>query len=473
MSHWSRLAASLLWLVACAPPADDTATWPSADTNVAWGNEDLSAPADLGAPPAPLVVSAPQLLTVGGTTTIVLTGVKPSAKVTMYGSLANPGQPPACPSSLAGGCLGLAAPARVLLTRTAGSSGTLSMPVVVPSPFGPALGALQVVETRRGVTRLSNVDTVLLDSAGGDYDGDGSSNVDEVMAGTEVGDPDTDGDGALDGADGCAFDATKAEAGACGCGEPEVDVDSDGVCDSLVSAALGTAVLIPAGTFTMGCLAGRDDVGGGCFSFGSPAHQVTLTRSFWMMEAEVTQAQYAAVMGSNPSSFLGSTLPVEAVSWDDALAFAHAVSVSQGLTPCDSGDPYACNGWRLPTEAEWEYAARGGEGFMYAGSSIVDDVAWYQINSGGSTHAVCTKARNGFGLCDMSGNVWEWTWDWFDTYPSTPSVDPTGPASGSSRMLRGGSWLFDELFTRVASRNYDDPSDRFDVIGFRLVRSVP
>ncbi len=527
-SPW--LAASLLGLVACAPPSDDTTTWPGAEADIAWDEDDVSTPVDLAAPPAPLVLTAPQLLTVGGTTTIVLTGVRPSSRVTVYGSIADPSGPPACPPVLVGGCLGLAAPARVVLTSTAGRSGTLSIPIAVPSPFGPALGAMQVVETRNGFTRVSNVDTMLLDTAGTDYDSDGLSNADEVAAGTDVRDPDTDGDGTQDGADECALDPAKADAGACGCGEPEVDVDGDGVCgadlcvgddaagdpdgdglcsdldacpldapkddddgdgvcdaddlcegydvlgdsdgDGVCGSDLGKVVLIPAGNFTMGCVAGRDDIAIGCFEQTVPAHTVVLTRTFWMMEAEVTQFQYAAVMGSNPSYFSGSTLPVEQVSWNDAVLFADLVSASNGLTPCGSGNPYACDGWRLPTEAEWEYAARGGEDFEYAGSSIVGDVSWYANNSG-STHDVCTKARNGFGLCDMSGNVWEWTSDRYGVYPSTSSVDPTGPASGSSRARRGGSYFHDAVYSQVAYRSSGDSGLRYSNLGFRLVRSVP
>ena len=240
------------------------------------------------------------------------------------------------------------------------------------------------------------------------------------------------------------------------------------------NAALGTVVCVPAGTFTMGCVAGRDDVAWGCDGDESPSRAVTLTRSFWVMEAEVTQARYAAVVGSNPSYFRGANLPVETVSWDDAVAFADAVSVAQRLTPCGSGDPYACDGWRLPTEAEWEYAARGGQNFPYAGSSTVDSVAWYFDNSSSTTRAVCTKARNGFGLCDMSGNVFEWSSDWYAAYPSTASTDPTGPASGSFRVLRGGDWGNYAQIVRVADRFGDTPGgDGGRGLGFRLVRSVP
>ena len=255
-----------------------------------------------------------------------------------------------------------------------------------------------------------------------------------------------------------------------------VDTDDNPFCEpgtTQSNAQLGTVVCIPSGTFTMGCVEGRDDVAGGCWSDESPSRTVELTRSYWLMEAEVTQAQYAAVVGSNPSSFLGSNLPVEEVSWDDAVAFADAVSLAQGLTPCGSGAPYGCDGWRLPTEAEWEYAARGGEEFPYAGSNSVDAVAWYLDNSSSGTKPVCTKARNGWGLCDMSGNVWEWTWDRWGDYAGAATTDPTGPVSGSDRATRGGAWDFVAHRARVARRTGAPPGNRYFVIGFRLVRSVP
>jgi formylglycine-generating enzyme required for sulfatase activity len=256
----------------------------------------------------------------------------------------------------------------------------------------------------------------------------------------------------------------------------ETDVGPSGCTpgSSDVHPALGTLVCVPSGTFTMGCVPGRDDVVDGACSGGStPSRTVELTRPFWVMEAEVTQARYAAVMGSNPSAFSGSDLPVETVSWDDAVAFADAVSAAEGLTPCGRGDPYACDGWRLPTEAEWEYAARGGQGFAFAGSGSVDAVAWYAGNSDDTTHPVCTRARNGFGLCDLSGNVFEWTVDRYGEYPGAASTDPTGPTSGSERVTRGGSWISVALPVSVAARGAYGPDSVGAFLGFRLVRSVP
>jgi formylglycine-generating enzyme required for sulfatase activity len=192
-------------------------------------------------------------------------------------------------------------------------------------------------------------------------------------------------------------------------------------------------------------------------------HRVTLTQGFWMMEHEVTQGEWSAVMGSNPSSFssCGASCPVEQVSWEDAVAFAKKVSAREGVS------------YRLPTEAEWEFAARGGASHVYAGSGELGDVGWYTENSGGETHAVCGKSRNGYGLCDMTGNVWEWVGDWYGAYPTGSVTDPTGAAAGSFRVYRGGGWYFTARFARVASRGRFAPSLRFGFLGFRLVRSGP
>jgi formylglycine-generating enzyme required for sulfatase activity len=230
-----------------------------------------------------------------------------------------------------------------------------------------------------------------------------------------------------------------------------------------VSKSVGTMRLIPAGTFTMGCQPGRDDVAGGCFYWESPPHTVTLTKAYYMMEHEVTQAEWSAVMGSNPSYFpsCGPTCPVERVSWNDAQAFIAKVSARDGVT------------YRLPTEAEWEYAARGGAGFAYAGSSDRGSVGWYGENSAEATHPVCGKARNGYGLCDMSGNVWEWTADWYGAYTSSAQTDPRGPASGPFRVFRGGCWFDGAQYARVAHRSGSNPVDRSYYLGFRLVMSVP
>jgi serine/threonine protein kinase/formylglycine-generating enzyme required for sulfatase activity len=225
-----------------------------------------------------------------------------------------------------------------------------------------------------------------------------------------------------------------------------------------VSPSLGTFRFIPAGTFTMGSPpteAGRyeDEV----------QHQVILSRAFYMMECPVTQAQWRAVMGNDPSHFKDreGRCPVEKVSWEAVARFVAAVR---------DRDQFA---YRLPTEAEWEYAARGGEGFIYAGSDDVGAVAWYAGNAGARTHPVGSKMRNGYGLCDMSGNVWEWVADWFGPYPTRTVTDPTGPASGTHRVYRGGGWYNGPQNVRVADRLRATPNQRHDNVGFRLVVSVP
>jgi formylglycine-generating enzyme required for sulfatase activity len=229
------------------------------------------------------------------------------------------------------------------------------------------------------------------------------------------------------------------------------------------SPSLGTMVHIPPGTFTMGCKPGRDDVEGGCDSDESPAHSVTLTQAYYLMEHEVTQGEWQAVMGANPSAYTdcGSRCPVEMVSWDDVQAFIAKVSARDGVT------------YRLPTEAEWEWAARGGQEFAYAGSSEVGAVGWYEENSGQETHPVCGKSRNGYGLCDMTGNVWEWVGDWKADYGSASATDPRGPSAGSFRVDRGGCWYDGARIARVAIRNGLDPAFRNSNLGFRLLRSVP
>ena len=224
----------------------------------------------------------------------------------------------------------------------------------------------------------------------------------------------------------------------------------------------------------------------GRFTMGSPTsealrsgdetqHEVVLTRAFLMKTTEVTQAEWSSVMGTNPSAHSGcSNCPVEQVSWDDAVEYLNELSSRDGLQACYSGDGIFsgldCTGYRLPTEAEWEYAARAttrGPGY-----GDLDEVAWYDENSGFETHPTGTKAKNAWGLYDMIGNVWEWTGDWYSEYPSGKVTDPAGPPSGDYRVYRGGSWLYDAQFARSAYRYYDAPGYRFDDLGFRAVRTV-
>ena len=234
-------------------------------------------------------------------------------------------------------------------------------------------------------------------------------------------------------------------------------------------------MLIPKGDFMMGALENDGDA----YDREKPRHKVTLTRDFLMGKYAVTQALWDSVMGSNPSRFKGGNRPVEKVSWFDVVEFCNKLSKSEGLEPAYSinGREVTCNwtakGYRLPTDAEWEYSARGGEYHKYAGSDNVDEVAWYDDNSGSETHPVGQKKPNGFGLYDMSGNVFEWVWDRFGDYSSNNGTDLVGPDSGSYRVFRGGSWIDSARCTRVSFRLYDAPTSRDYYLGFRLSRIAP
>jgi formylglycine-generating enzyme required for sulfatase activity len=208
--------------------------------------------------------------------------------------------------------------------------------------------------------------------------------------------------------------------------------------------------------------------------------------SFYMGKYEVTQKEWRAVMGNNPSSFKGDNLPVENVTWYDAVEYCNRLSQREGLTPAYTVNGTSvtwnrsANGYRLPTEAEWEYAARGGNGspgnYIYAGSNNIDEVAWHYGNNGArgtatyGTKAVGTKKPNGLGLYDMSGNVFEWCWDWYGTYASGAQTDPIGASSGSDRVVRGGSWVNSAEYARSAGRSHYNPNNRDVSLGFRLVR---
>ena len=213
-------------------------------------------------------------------------------------------------------------------------------------------------------------------------------------------------------------------------------------------------------------------VEGGTFQMGSPEsdaeadddekpqHEVTLS-NYYIGETEVTQELWETVMGSNPSEFKGPKLPVENVSWDDCQTFIGKLNAQTGKT------------FRLPTEAEWEYAARGGKkskGYTYSGSNTIGNVAWYDGNSGETTHEVGKKRANELGIYDMSGNVWEWCQDWYGEtyYENNSTTDPQGPDSGSRRVSRGGSWWSDAWSCRVADRGWSSPGARSSGLGFRL-----
>jgi formylglycine-generating enzyme required for sulfatase activity len=215
----------------------------------------------------------------------------------------------------------------------------------------------------------------------------------------------------------------------------------------------------PAGEFVMGSPASEEDR-----RDDENQVKVTLSKGFWMAKTEVTQAQWQAVMGSNPSSFKGSTLPVEVISWKGAQEFLEKLNARLGS---EDGGTMA-----LPTEAQWEYAARAGQSSAYPGGAL-DQVAWYHDNSGGTTHTVGTKRANAWGLHDMSGNVWEWCADWYDE-DLAGGVDPRGQAWGGSWVYRGGSWRNGADYCRVALRGNITPSIAYDGLGFRVARiSVP
>jgi formylglycine-generating enzyme required for sulfatase activity len=198
-----------------------------------------------------------------------------------------------------------------------------------------------------------------------------------------------------------------------------------------------------------------------------PVHGVTLTKGYHLGATEVTQAQWESVMGSNPSKFKGRDLPVENVSWDDAMAYCRKLTERERA----AGRLAAGYAYTLPTEAQWEYAYRAGTTGAYAGD--LGSMAWYGENSGNKTHAVATKRANAWGLYDMHGNVWEWCSDWYGSYASGRVVDPTGARSGTGRIARGGSWFNDASYCRSALRSRDSPDYRINGLGFRLAhRSV-
>ncbi len=212
-------------------------------------------------------------------------------------------------------------------------------------------------------------------------------------------------------------------------------------------------VQIPPGEFDMGSGSGNPDE--------KPVHRVRISKAFEMGKCPVTQAQWEAVMGRNPSHFKGADRPVEEVSWNDVQVSLEKLNAR--------GDGYR---YRLPTEAEWEYAARAGTTGDYAPD--LDAVAWCAANSGGETHPVGQKRPNGWGLYDMLGNVWEWCQDWYDAgyYKTSPAVDPCGPESGKFRVLRGGSWLYDPGDLRASGRGGLAPGLWVNNLGFRCVREV-
>ena len=241
--------------------------------------------------------------------------------------------------------------------------------------------------------------------------------------------------------------------------------NSSGATSSAANAKLtlnnltANMVYVSGGTFTMGATSVQ---GSDAEYEEKPVHSVTLS-SFYICKYEVTQALWQAVMGSNPSNRKGDDLPVESVSWDDCQTFIRKLNALTGKN------------FRLPTEAEWEFAARGGNNsrgyYKYAGSNNIETVAWYDDNSGHKTHAVGTKLPNELGLYDMTGNVLEWCQDWYGSYSGVSQTNPAGASSGSDRVLRGGSWSFNARGCRSLNRISYTPDYLYFDFGLRLVLS--
>ena len=223
-----------------------------------------------------------------------------------------------------------------------------------------------------------------------------------------------------------------------------------------VNGVIFEMVYVEGGSFDMGA---TYEQGSDAYDWEKPVHRVTLS-DYYIGRCEVTQELWEAVMGSNPSHFKGAQNPVESVSWNDCQEFVIRLNSLTGMT------------FRLPTEAEWEYAARGGNKsrhYKYSGSGNIGYVAWYYKNSGKKTHAVGTKTANELGIYDMSGNVCEWCSDWYGGYSAGAQTNPQGPASGSNRVLRGGSWDYYAGRCRVSHRYYYVPNFSNDYFGLRLV----
>lgn len=267
--------------------------------------------------------------------------------------------------------------------------------------------------------------------------------------------------------------------------DADTDTDPGPDPDLPITSELGGILLLPmaTGTFAMGCTTGQ---GSDC-NEDEVLHDVTITQRFWLGEFEISQDQWESVTGETPSSFqadCGGPCPVEQVSWHDAAAFANTLSVAEGLSSCftcSGGEcetlahATECTGYRFPTEAEWEYAARCDTDLRYAGNNDSQAVAWTQDNEldpVGETHPSGLLDANACGLYDMSGNVWEWVGDWYDAYGTGPVSDPDGPAAGDHRVSRGGGWNYPEDGARVAFREYKTPQTRDARTGFRLARSV-
>ena len=285
--------------------------------------------------------------------------------------------------------------------------------------------------------------------------------------------------------------------------DTSIDTGDSGTGADYVATSGGTMIFISAATFSMG--SGMGDPGEDYID-----HDVTLTHDFYLGQTEVTRGEweanpasagwaYRSVADGYPCTGTLADCPADTLSWYDAAKYVNWLSGEEGLDRCYLADgtdlaaayltdPYACTGYRLPTEAEWEYAARAGENTTYAGSNTAADVAWTYENAysmGTNAHEGCSLSANAWGSCDMSGNVWEWTNDWDDAghggyADGSSDVDPAGPATGSaegyegsSRVIRGGGWSHNASYATVATRGSGTPSGAGNSFGFRLARSIP
>ena len=242
---------------------------------------------------------------------------------------------------------------------------------------------------------------------------------------------------------------------------PEVPEEPEGTQTITVNGVSFKMVFVEGGTFMMGA---TPEQGDDAYNDEKPVHEVTLS-SFYIGQTEVTQELWQAVMGSNPSYFQDDPKrPVEMVSWNDCQAFITQLNLLTGKQ------------FRMPTEAEWEYAARGGnksQGYKYSGSNDIDAVAWHVGNSESTSHVVATKAPNELGLYDMTGNVWEWVQDWYARYSAEPQINPTGPETGTQRVFRGGSWYSSARLGRVSYRDVENMTNSYNRLGLRLVLDNP
>jgi formylglycine-generating enzyme required for sulfatase activity len=243
---------------------------------------------------------------------------------------------------------------------------------------------------------------------------------------------------------------------------PTAETVTSQTADKTVTNSIGMEfILIPSGSFLMGADKNVENA----FGNETPQHQVTISQPFYLGKYEVTQREWTAVMGGNPSEFKGESNPVENVSWDNVQTFIQRLNQKEGT-----------NKYRLPTDAEWEYAARARTTSQYSFGDNADSLeqyAWYSRNSGGKTHPVGQKEPNPWGLHDMHGNVWEWGQDWYDKsyYAQSPASDPHGPSEGLIRVLRGGGWLDGARYQRSTYRYGQPPGMRMSYFGFRLAFS--